>query len=138
MAPRWAGGRRRRRPGGGGGIIFPGHPGPIPNAPRDDISRKGIPSLRLLKLSLNEPPETSGPPVARHVPTLNQDGAMPSRMFCFKSPGIVWQCLKFVCTLPQGLNIHTGVVVTVFPFTMVSLGPHPFSRKGTNNLQIST
>ncbi len=34
--------------GGGddGGIIFPGHPGPIPNAPRGNISRKGIPSLR--------------------------------------------------------------------------------------------
>ena len=35
--------------GGGGdgdGIIFPGHPGPIPNAPRDNISRKAIPSLR--------------------------------------------------------------------------------------------
>ena len=32
---------------GGGGRIFPGHPGPIPNAPRDNISRKGIPSLRL-------------------------------------------------------------------------------------------
>ena len=30
----------------GGGRIFPGHPGPIPNAPRDNISRKGIPSLR--------------------------------------------------------------------------------------------
>ena len=29
-----------------GGSIFPGHPGPIPNAPRDNISRKGIPSLR--------------------------------------------------------------------------------------------
>ena len=32
--------------GGGDGIIFPGHPGPIPNVPRDKISRKGIPSLR--------------------------------------------------------------------------------------------
>ena len=32
--------------GGDGGRIFPGHPGPIPNAPRDNISRKGIPSLR--------------------------------------------------------------------------------------------
>ncbi len=32
--------------GEGGGIIFPGHPGLIPNAPRDNISRKGIPSLR--------------------------------------------------------------------------------------------
>ena len=31
---------------GGGGRIFPGHPGPIPNAPRDNISRKAIPSLR--------------------------------------------------------------------------------------------
>ena len=31
---------------GDGGRIFPGHPGPIPNAPRDNISRKGIPSLR--------------------------------------------------------------------------------------------
>ena len=27
--------------GDDGGIIFPGHPGPIPNAPRDNISRKG-------------------------------------------------------------------------------------------------
>ncbi len=34
--------------GGDGGIIFPGHPGPTPNAPRDNISRKGIPSLRLI------------------------------------------------------------------------------------------
>ena len=34
--------------GGGGGRIFPVHPGPIPNAPRDNISRKGIPSLRHL------------------------------------------------------------------------------------------
>ena len=32
--------------GGGGGRIFPSHPGPIPNVPRDNISRKGIPSLR--------------------------------------------------------------------------------------------
>ena len=31
-----------------GGIILPGHPGPIPNAPRDNISRKGIASLRLV------------------------------------------------------------------------------------------
>ncbi len=34
---------------GGGGRIFPGHPGPILNAPRDNISRKirkAIPSLR--------------------------------------------------------------------------------------------
>ncbi len=31
---------------GGGGRIFPGHTGPIPNAPRDNISRKGFPSLR--------------------------------------------------------------------------------------------
>ena len=31
---------------GGGGRILPGHPGPIPNAPRDNISRKAIPSLR--------------------------------------------------------------------------------------------
>ncbi len=29
-----------------GGRILPGHPGPIPNAPRDNISRKAIPSLR--------------------------------------------------------------------------------------------
>ena len=29
---------------GGGGIILPGHLGPIPNAPRDNISRKGMPS----------------------------------------------------------------------------------------------
>ena len=32
--------------GDDGGRICPGHPGPIPNAPRDNISRKGIPSLR--------------------------------------------------------------------------------------------
>ena len=32
--------------GGDGGRIFPGYPGPIPNAPRYNISRKGIPSLR--------------------------------------------------------------------------------------------
>ncbi len=31
---------------GGGGRVPPGHPGPIPNAPTDNISRKGIPSLR--------------------------------------------------------------------------------------------
>ena len=31
--------------GGGDGIIFPSHPGPIPNALRDQISRK-VPSLR--------------------------------------------------------------------------------------------
>ena len=31
---------------GGGGRIFPVHPVPIPNAPRDNISRKAIPSLR--------------------------------------------------------------------------------------------
>ena len=31
---------------GGDGKIFPGHPGPILNVPRDNISRKGIPSLR--------------------------------------------------------------------------------------------
>ena len=35
--------------GGGGGRIFPVHPGPIPNAPRDNISRKGIPSLRFIQ-----------------------------------------------------------------------------------------
>ena len=29
--------------GGDGGRILPGHPSPIPNAPRDNISRKGIP-----------------------------------------------------------------------------------------------
>ncbi len=33
----------------GGGRIFPGHPGPTPNAPRENISRKGIPSLRPLR-----------------------------------------------------------------------------------------
>ncbi len=32
--------------GDGGGTIFPGHPGPFPNAPRDNISREGILSLR--------------------------------------------------------------------------------------------
>ena len=31
---------------GGGGIIFPEHPSPILHAPRDNISRKGNPSLR--------------------------------------------------------------------------------------------
>ena len=35
--------------GGGGGIIFPGHPGPIPNVPRDQISRKGIPHPQIPK-----------------------------------------------------------------------------------------
>ena len=30
----------------GGGRIFSGHPGPIPNTLRDNICRKGIPSLR--------------------------------------------------------------------------------------------
>ena len=34
--------------GGGGGRIFPEHPSPILHAPRDNISRKGNPSLRLL------------------------------------------------------------------------------------------
>ena len=38
---------------GGGGRIFPGHPGPIPNAPRDNISRKAIPSLRYGKSNLD-------------------------------------------------------------------------------------
>ena len=37
---------------GGDGRIFPGHPGPIPNAPRDNISRKGIPSLRYVTAPL--------------------------------------------------------------------------------------
>ena len=32
--------------GGGGGRIFPEHPSPILHAPRDNISRKGNPSLR--------------------------------------------------------------------------------------------
>ena len=35
---------------GGGGRSFPGHPDPIPNAPRDNIFRKGIPSLRFLHI----------------------------------------------------------------------------------------
>jgi hypothetical protein len=30
----------------GGGIIYPEHPSPILHAPRDNISRKGNPSLR--------------------------------------------------------------------------------------------
>ena len=34
--------------GGDCGRTFPGHPGPIPKAPRDNISRKGISSLRLV------------------------------------------------------------------------------------------
>ena len=33
---------------GGGGIIFPEHPSPILHAPRDNISRKGNPSLRYI------------------------------------------------------------------------------------------
>ena len=37
--------------GGDDGIIFPSHPGPIPNVPRDQISRKGIPSLRYGEIS---------------------------------------------------------------------------------------
>ena len=32
--------------GGGGGRDFPEHPSPILHAPRDNISRKGNPSLR--------------------------------------------------------------------------------------------
>ena len=32
--------------GGGGGRIFPVHPSPILDAPRDNISREGNPSLR--------------------------------------------------------------------------------------------
>ena len=45
MGPRWA----TDGDGGGddGGRTFPSHPGPIPNTPRDNISRKGIPSLRV-------------------------------------------------------------------------------------------
>ena len=43
MGPRWV---RDGDGDGDGGIIFPGHPGPIPNVPRDNISREGIPSLR--------------------------------------------------------------------------------------------
>ncbi len=30
---------------GGGGIIFPGHPGPIPNVPKDQAFRPTIPSI---------------------------------------------------------------------------------------------
>ena len=41
MGPRWVG--DDDGDGDDGGIIFPGHPGPIPNVPRDQISRKGIP-----------------------------------------------------------------------------------------------
>ncbi len=39
--------------GDDGGSIFPGHPGHIPNAPRDNISRKGIPSLRQYRYTLH-------------------------------------------------------------------------------------
>ena len=39
--------------GGGGGIICPDHPSPILHAPRDNISRKGNPSLRCLLCFLN-------------------------------------------------------------------------------------
>ena len=35
----------------GGGRIFPEHPSPILHAPRDNISRKGNPSLRLFRSS---------------------------------------------------------------------------------------
>ena len=51
MGPRWVGDGDDDDDGDDGddgGIIFPGHPGPIPNVPRDQISRKGIPSLRPL------------------------------------------------------------------------------------------
>ena len=37
--------------GDGGGQTFPAHPSPIPKACRDQISRKGNPSLRLLTCS---------------------------------------------------------------------------------------
>ena len=47
MGPRWVG--DDGDDDDDGGIIFPGHPGPIPNVPRDNISRKGIPSLRQAK-----------------------------------------------------------------------------------------
>ena len=40
MGPRWVGDGDGD---GGDGIIFPVHPSPIPNVPRDNISRKGIP-----------------------------------------------------------------------------------------------
>ena len=33
--------------GSGSGVTFLGYPGPIPKTPRDNISRKRIPSLRL-------------------------------------------------------------------------------------------
>ena len=36
--------------GGGGGRICPEHPSPILHAPRDNISRKGNPSLRPISL----------------------------------------------------------------------------------------
>ena len=39
--------------GGGGGRIFPEHPSPILHAPRDNISRKDNPSLRLETYSEN-------------------------------------------------------------------------------------
>ena len=47
---RTLGGRAGDGDGGGDdddGRIFPAHPGPIPKASRDQISRKGSPSLRL-------------------------------------------------------------------------------------------
>ena len=45
MGPRWVGDGGGGGGGGGDGDgrIFPGHPGPISNVPRDKISRKGIP-----------------------------------------------------------------------------------------------
>ena len=38
-----------------GGIIFPSHPGPIPNVPRDNISRKGIPHSDYTHFICNSP-----------------------------------------------------------------------------------
>ena len=37
--------------GGGGGRMFPEHPSPILHAPRDNISRKGNPSLRYIDIA---------------------------------------------------------------------------------------
>ncbi len=40
--------------GDGGGRTFPAHPGPIPKACRDQISRRGNPSLRNASVRLHD------------------------------------------------------------------------------------
>ncbi len=39
---------------GDGGRIFPGHPGPILNSRKDNISRKGNPSLRYVTAPIRD------------------------------------------------------------------------------------